>query len=604
MQETAHPPIPEQTIRSYTRLRTLIASWHPRQLSIAEKVFFGVLLIVVICSGYLLLHNLYGTLLVEVPARGGSFTEGIVGTPRFINPVLASSQADRDLTALVYSGLMKTNATGTLVPALAESYTISDDNLIYTFTIRTDARFHDGTPVTADDVIFTLSRIQEPRTKSPLFVNWEGVQVEKVNEHTVRFTLAAPYAPFLYNTTVGILPKARWEAVGVEEMPFSTLNTMPIGSGPFEVADVTRDGAGMPEAYALTRFTDYMPAPAFLDRITIYVFGTDEALAQALRKGDVEAVGGLRPSTLLDIPQKNAIHTETLPRVFAVFYNQNTNAALADKNARAALDRILPKGDLIERVLLGRGTALKGPLLPLFTAEATTTETSVVSDASSTETLSPEEETAKRLEDAEAIMTIGGWKKGDDGIWEKNTKKENLRLAFTLVTSDVPELADMAQDIKEVWHTFGAEVTLMVVDPDTLAREVIRPRKYDALFFGEVVGRALDLYPFWHSSQRNDPGLNVALYTNLTADKALETLRASQDEKKRADALRVFLREVKIDAPAAFVFAPAYLYTTPTSLKNISLVSMENPEDRFQNVSEWYIETDRIWPFVNEWLGE
>lgn len=570
---------------------------NPRDLSPGEKVLFGFITGVFLISGYALFQGLYKTLLIEVPASGGSFTEGIVGTPRFINPVLASSQADKDLTALVFSGLMRINANGELEGALAETYTRSEDDLVYDFTLREEARFHDGSSVTADDVVFTIARIQDPRTKSPLFVHWEGVRAEKISERTVRITLPSPYAPLLYNATVGILPKALWEGVEPEEMPFSTLNSAPIGAGPFMVKSAKRDGSGMPQSFELVRFENYLPQAPFLEHITLSVFQSEEELAAGLTNGDVEAAGALSGAAVTQLPPKTILHQEILPRVFAVFYNQNVNAVFADKSARAALDRVIPKEEIIARALFGYGTALKGPLpehmLSAFEeiSQATTTSAATTS-------------AEKRIEDATAIMEIGGWKKGEDGIWEKHTKKETLRLSFTLTTSEAQELAFSAEDIARVWRAFGADVRVELFEPNALAKEVIRTRKYDALFFGVVVGRGLDLYPFWHSSQRNDPGLNVALYTNIDADKALETLRASSNEEKRTDALRIFLREMKIDAPAAFVFAPAYLYVLPERIHAVSLKNMESAENRFQNVSEWYIETNHIWPFVEELWGK
>ncbi|MDZ4226103.1 MAG: ABC transporter substrate-binding protein, partial [Patescibacteria group bacterium] len=167
-------------------------------------IFFSALLVV---SSAGLLFILNGLLLVPTPAAGGTFTEGILGAPRFINPALAVSAADHDLAALVYSGLLKTTPEGTYAPDLALSYELSGDGKIYIFVLRPDITFHDGKPVTAEDVVFTVTKIQDPLLKSTARANWEGVVAEAVDERTVRFTLSQPYAPFIKNATIGILPQ-------------------------------------------------------------------------------------------------------------------------------------------------------------------------------------------------------------------------------------------------------------------------------------------------------------------------------------------------------------------------------------------------------------
>src|SRR4029079_11032839 len=129
----------------------------------------------------------------------------------------------------------------------------------------------------------------------------------------------------------------------------------------------------------------------------------------------------------------------------------------------------------------------------------------------------------------------------------KSAKTQALQ--FTLATANVPELRSAAQYLKNVWSAMGAQVSVQVYDQGDLSQNVIRPRKYDALLFGEVVGRELDLFAFWHSSQRNDPGLNIALYANKDADTILEQLRATRSETDRATLYKKFESELAADVP-------------------------------------------------------
>ncbi|TAK57709.1 hypothetical protein EPO17_01290, partial [Patescibacteria group bacterium] len=162
------------------------------EFSPTEKVAFVFFLVLLSVSALTMLQKVNKSFMVEVPALGGTLEEGIIGTPRFINPVLALGDADRDLTTLVYSGLLKVNTHGELVPDLAESYTVSPDGLEYSFILRKTALFHDDAPVTAEDVEFTIQKIQDPAIKSPKRANWDGVTVHKVDDHHIVFILKKP----------------------------------------------------------------------------------------------------------------------------------------------------------------------------------------------------------------------------------------------------------------------------------------------------------------------------------------------------------------------------------------------------------------------------
>ena len=197
----------------------------------SDRVLLRILFFVMVFSGVWLVYSINNNYATPSPIRGGSFSEGIIGTPRFINPALAITRADQDVTALVYSGLMKMDENGVLVPDIAESVTVSDDGLTYNVLIRKDVHFHNGTTLTAHDVAFTIGLIQNPSLKSPLKGNWNDVTVEVISDNELNIVLRDAYAPFIENFTLGILPEHLWSNIPIEQLPFSALNTQPVGSG-------------------------------------------------------------------------------------------------------------------------------------------------------------------------------------------------------------------------------------------------------------------------------------------------------------------------------------------------------------------------------------
>jgi len=511
---------------------------------------------------------------VEVPARGGTYTEGIVGVPRFINPVLAISDADRDLVQLTFSGLMRTTPEGTLVPDLASGYTVSDDKKTYTFTIRDNAEFHDGTPITADDVMFTVLLAQNPAIKSPKRANWEGVVPSVIDEKTISFTLKTPYAPFVENTTLGILPKHLWESVSPEEFQFSTLNTNPIGTGPYKVDSVVTNASGIPSSIELSAFKEAVRRP-YISYMTLTFFEDADKLRAAALADPMLGAHSLSPEGL---ESTHHIEEAVLGRIFGVFYNQNQNDLFADKEVRHALDTALDKQKIVSTLVAGYGSAIAGPLPPdsvLYTAASTS---------------------ENRIDEARRILAADGWSQGSDGIFEKKLKKGSRRLSFMLATGNAPELKKAAELVAEEWRTLGVDVTTQFFEKNDLQQEVIRPRKYDALLFGLVVGRELDLFAFWHSSQRNDPGLNIGLYVNNAVDKKLEEARVTDDPQERKQKIQEAAAVIEGEWAATFLYAPHFIYAVPRQLKGVELGTITTPADRFANSTDWYLTTERVWP--------
>jgi peptide/nickel transport system substrate-binding protein len=248
--------------------------------TLTEKVIFYVLVGIFTLSGISLLWQVNKSFLVEVPDYGGTLTEGVIGFPRFINPLLAISDTDRDLTSVIYSGQLKISHDGTLIPDLAESYTISIDGLTYTFVLKDDIYFHDGVKVTADDILFTIEKAQDANLKSPRKANWDGVQVSKIDDKTIVFTLKQAYSPFIQNTTLGILPKHIWKSASIEEFPFSQYNIKPIGSGPYKINSVVYTGSGLPGEYDLVSFNKYALGKPYITNLIVKTYKSEKEIIE------------------------------------------------------------------------------------------------------------------------------------------------------------------------------------------------------------------------------------------------------------------------------------------------------------------------------------
>ena len=554
-----------------------------------ENQIFFTAMGVLVGTTIVLLMGVNRAYTVEVPAAGGTLIEGSLNTPAHINPLLATSEigteADRDLSALIYSGLLRSDGNNGFIPDLAEDYDVSEDGLIYTFTLKPDLLWHDGKKITASDVVFTIKTAQDGRMKSPKRASWDGVDVEQVDERTIRFTLKKPYAPFLENATMGILPEHIWKTIDYNRFDTNKYNREPIGSGPYKfnsLESTTKDGDEIPVSYTLKSFSAFALGKPHIDTVKFVFFRSEEALVQALKAGSIGAINSISPESANKLTSEGyRIEHTPLPRVLAVFFNQSVQPIFVDGAVRKALSLAVDREAIIDKALSGYGVALDSPLPPGTTGY---------------DVAQPEKSEAVRLNAARALLEKADWKfASTTNTWTKKVKKETQTISFDLATSEASELKTVANELKDSWAKLGVPVTVHVYATGDLKETIVRPRKFDALFFGQVLGQGGDPYPFWHSSQRLDPGLNIAAYTNTRVDKILDDARKETKDEKRAREYSDFRKEITNDTPAIFMYAPEFLYVLPKDVHNVSLGTITVPAERFLNIYEWYINTDSVW---------
>jgi len=597
--DTEHPP--ELRLKSSSRILNYM-----RQFSSTEKAIFGVLCAIVFVSAVVMAGNVNVYFMTSIPSYGGNLKEGTIGLPHTINPVLAVTDVDRDISSLVFSGLLKYR-DGALALDAAQGYKVSPDGLTYTFTIRPNAQFQDGTKLTASDIAFTIQKIQDTALKSPRRTDFVNVTVKVLSDSQVQFVLKQPYSPFLTTMTLGILPKHIWESVSDDQFIFSQYNIEPVGSGPYRESSVERDSGGIPVRLSLTAWSGYYGAIPHLSTITFHFFADQDAALSALDSGTIDSLPAVSADQAArlskDKAQAYTVLATTLPRIFGVFFNQSQNPALADKSVRQALDMTVDRPSIIKNVLHGYGLPIQGPLPPLTptarpgsTATSTNTRSSGISQTGLNIPIVMSAYSTSSLAVARALLERNGWSKDASGVYQKSgPKNTSVPLAFDIYTADNIELKAAAEIVKNSWNALGARVTVKVFESSDLYQNIIRTRKYDALLFGELIGKDRDIYAFWHSSQRNSPGLNVSMYTNATVDSLLEDIRSQTDDHTRAADYAELDRQIRTDIPAVFLYSPDFLYVVPKVLRGVSLGSVTVPSDRFGSINDWYITTERVW---------
>ncbi|MEI6660377.1 MAG: ABC transporter substrate-binding protein, partial [bacterium] len=452
-------------------------------------------------------------------------------------------------------------------------------------------------------VIFTINKIQDPLIKSPRKASWDGITVTKKDDETVVFTLGKPFISFMNNTTIGILPEHLWSKVSAPEFGLSTLNIKGVGTGPYKVSSITKNNDGIPVEYELVRFTNFVLGSPHIKYLNIISYANEHDLVEALRSHSVDQAGGISPenaSTLKDSSYK--ISTSTLPRIFGIFYNSANSKIFQDSSVVSAINMALDRQAIVDEVLDGYGTVVSSPV-----------PSTILKDSS----ISVEKD--GQVDEASKLLEKAGWIMGTDGIRSKGStttttikkkvgkkivlqkvtipsKDPTERLSFTLTTGDTPELKNTSMMIKEQLAKIGVEVDVSkIYETGTLNQKIIRARDYEALLFGQVVNNESDLYAFWHSSQRSDPGLNIAMYSNRDVDTLLESIQKTLSYDNRADKYKALVKLFNKDTPAILIYSPKYLYATNLSLDHVSAGSISTPSDRFLSIYTWYASKDHVW---------
>lgn len=563
-----------------------------RFLSSREKLAIRILLIVTAVSLGFLLVRLYTTRLQTVPRSGGAYTEAVIGSPQYVNPALGvTSDIDKDLTTLIYSGLLKYNKNQQLVPDLASDYTISDDQKTYTFYLKKDILWHDNEKFNADDVIFTIKTIQDPAFKSPLYVSFKGITVEKINDFTLSFTLDEPFAPFLSIMTQGTLPEHLWENITSEQFGLALYNTKPIGTGPYKFKSLAKDKTGVIKIYSLEANQEYYNRPPYIKNLNFKFYSNFETAVLALKNKNVDGLSYLPKEFKKDLEtgENLKVIPLRLPQYTAVFFNTASNPYLKSKQIRRALAYSLDKEKIIAGALDRSGEIIHGPILPgsigynpdLRTYESNLEEAQKLIKNSGFVQITTEE--YKKLKGLNSTTT-------NEIFQTTYLQKGRDILEIKLTTVNQSENVKTAEIIQKSWQKLGIKVNLKIASPSEI-KDIIKTRNYQALLYGIITGFDPDPYPFWHSSQNQDPGLNLAVFSNREVDHVLEDARKTNDEQTRKDKYIHFQNILAEEIPAIFLYSPTYTYVLPEKIKGFEATRIAQPRDRFVGIENWYLKT-------------
>jgi len=506
----------------------------------------------------------------QVPTEGGVYVEGVAGEPAVVNPLYASfNEADRDLSSLVFAGLARLGPKGEVQPDLAGLPNVTQDGLTYIFELQEGLVWHDGEPLDAEDVLFTIELIKDPGfdgdpTLAELFT---GVEVQTTGPRTVVMTLEQPFAPFLARAaTVGILPEHLLAGVEPSGLRDASFNREPVGAGPFRLVEITSNHA------LLEPFFGYHRGRPFLDELELRFFRDDGAVLNAFLNEDVDGAllrPGIDPNALLVVDGEDqwvrrVLHTTSYN---AVFLN-TLEPPFDERFVREALQHSLDRDLLLETVLDGQALPVDSPLVRDIWAYVGTPE-------------EYEFDTVRAL----ALLDVAGWKVEDGAL-----SKDGEQLSFTLSVSDDPRQLAIAEELARQWRELGAAVDVRAIGASAFVDGVLLPREFDAALVTVDPGPDPDPYPLWHSSRAFGEGRNLSSFSDLEVDRLLENGRQTTSNAERAEAYRAFQEIFAEELPAVLLHTPTYQYVVPADLNGVSPGLLTNLGARFTDVHRWFFE--------------
>ncbi len=547
-----------------------------RKFSIKEKILCFAFLILTVFSLFKLGQSVLNKITVLKPATGGTLNYGVWETPKLINPVASqNNDVEQELINMIYSGLIEEDGKGGFVNNLAEDIIINPQRTSYEVYIKDDIYFHDENKLTADDVIFTVSLIKDINYKSPLFSLFKDVEVEKLGELMVKFTIPVEQSNFYNYLDFKIMPKHLWENIAADSFRTHDLNMKPVGTGPYMIYKVQKNKDGKVVNLSLKRNRDYFKN-AFIDRINVHIFDSIEDAFVSFVKGNIDMIKELTPyqKDLLKNKSRITINYTKLPRYYAVFLNQK-NSLLSIPEINKALDLAIDKQRIIDEIFFGNAELINAPI--------------------SSDFIGYNKELNQNdfdLEKAKEILKDLGFE-NNNGVLEKTKSGKTTKLEFSLLLPSNNELIHLADLLKEDWGKLGVIIHLQIVPLHELHKDYLKTRNYDALIFGETYTINPDLYYFWHSSQTDNLGLNLSVYKNKELDSVLEINHTTSDKEQMKENLTEIQSLLHKDRPAIFLNNPYYIngYYKKVKLENNQIYNSFSSS--FTNIDEWYINQKR-----------
>lgn len=571
----------EKSVIRHAR-KFIVKRWENVAAVRAQLVVWSLLVLTVFASIGFQIYMSDQTYTASEPTNGGTYREAVIGKIENLNPLYASTEAEKSVIRLVFSSLYQYDVSGGLKGDLAKSMSITNDGKTYLVTIRDDVKWQDGKPLTANDIKFTLDLIKNGQISSVLSQTWKNVDIKFAGDFSIEFNIPTPYAYFQNALTFPVLPRHILFQVEPSSLRDNRFSRLPIGSGPFKLRTIqtikVKDVVG--QVAHLNANDNYYGGTPKLNRFEIHGYQSQQNLISSVESGDSNAASGVSG---LYLPPASLVRKATPINngVFA-FFNVDRNL-VKDQRMRQAIKSIIDLEDTRRKFEKVYGTFIQLDY-PIITSKLDQRV-----ELPSTQSDWNDEDIRKNLNELGYKEVEGKWKTADD-----------QDLTLSMVTVKGSDYSKFAELIADKLRNFGFGVQLQFIDINdpnqNFVLNTLRPRDYDILVYEIELGDDLDVFAYWHSSQKSNTGLNLSNYSNIIADDALRTSRGGADLNLRSLKYKTFIEEWVKDIPAIGLYQSNFVYVQSKSSKSFSEnVRLVSPDYRYFDVIDWMIESKNVY---------
>jgi peptide/nickel transport system substrate-binding protein len=500
---------------------------------------------------------------------GGSLSYGEYGRPATLDPITSNEMISLRLTELLFNGLVGINEKQEIVPELAERWDRSADGRVYTFYLRKDVTWHpkegeEGKPFTADDVVFTYKIMTHPKTITPLKVRYEFIDsVEKVDDHTVRFTLKRPILNALAKFSFKIIPKH-----GPANPTFLTRDDPfvqnPIGTGPYILKNVTAE-----REIILTENEKYFKGRPHLDKFVAKPFADQNIMTQALMFNAIDMIVLVNPRDIPEIQGDKRFNLQPYNALSYSFFGYNVrNPLLADKRVRQAFTYAVNRQEMLDSFFNGQGTIISGPFAPGSWAYNLDVQPYP---------FDPEK--------AKALLREAGFTPGPDGIMQKDGKKLALTLKVP-IEKESEAVKRVVLAFKNYLRNIGADINVQFKEWQAWKEDVFFEHDFDVIFASWVFDDSADISSLFHSGEIGPWKNNFGGYSNPEVDGLINESKLTLDHEKRRTINRKLHAILADENPYTFLWTLTHYAAYHKKVRRVAI----HPYKFFSYADEWFME--------------
>ncbi len=504
----------------------------------------------------------------KIDNKPNEYTEAIISEYEGINPLFPqTNKANDDISYLVFEGLTRYNPETFNFEDNLATYTINQDSTVFTFQLKENLKWSDGTPITIDDVIFTYKTIYQNQSNPNQIIRdyFREIQINNTAENEVQFILPQPNSFFLAQATLPILPRHKHTKIQVDQLSLDSFDKKQlVGSGPFQIQkieDLKNNTARIvlkPNPYWRKTLPEIEKIEFFINPDINYLLSIQE---------NINAFPDLEPKYEDNLDQKQFEFAQYTKSQYTALFLNTENDILRKQPIRNAIQAATDKSSLQQNFINKKVVSL-----PIFQFQNITQIPSA------------------NLDNVRQTLQDLGYELNGEGYYQDENEVLQFNLTIPAYENNPEkseEIDKLARFLKTNYQRVGIGLNIQAL-PDNQFSQTLATKNYDMILLGQDLGKDFDLFPYWHSSQVGEGRYNLSNYQNPITDSLLENIRIENNQEIQKELVSDINSQIYEDTPAIFLYTDIHTFAFDNKVKNRNiLTNYSSSPQRFFNIENW-----------------